>query len=360
MPFGITATLGLDGRGFKAGMKEAQGITTKWTAGLKGQIAAAFTAAAVVRATKDVVNFASKVDDFSKKMGISRTAVQEWMYALKLSGGEIEDLARSFKALGESRLDVLGKGDKEKQSIFEALGITKESLQNNPLETTMKQIARAFETMDFGAAEGGMISKILGKGGIELLATFKEGIDDAIEDLHEMGGVIEDEVVRNLDAAGDAADTLGTKLRVVAADALHPLLKLTRFLLDQFNDIRDSIAASYAGMQLATETGENWVEHTREIRAAMDADVATKRIKREERAAKRGEGREKRDPWVPPRDVKEAKAVDAGMTPSSDSLARIGGFVGGGGGTVNRLTSIERELKELNKQVKSGLVLKPE
>lgn len=358
MPFGITATLGLDGRGFKAGMKEAQGITNKWAGSLKGQIAAAFTAAAIVRATKDVVQFASKVDDFSKKLGISRTAVQEWMYALKLSGGEIEQLSQAFKALSISRLDAMTNPKGENASIFEALGITKEALANNPINELMKQIARSFETKDFGQAEGGMISKILGKGGIELLATFKEGIDDAMEDLREMGGIIEDDVVRNLDQAGDAVDTLGTKFKALMANALGPVVKALKWIYEQYTDITNRIASMYYGMKLSQETGERWTEHSTEILRSLEKDEQTKTAQRAERARKRGEGRDKQEPWVPPRDVKEIKAVEMGITPSSDSLSRIGGFVGGGGGTVNRLMAIEKELQKLNKQVQTGIVLK--
>lgn len=361
--FTIMANLRLDGRGFHAGIREADRAVGRFASGLKAQLASVFTAAFITNAVKNVISFGSEISDMSKKLNISKREVQEWNFAMKQAGLDIGSITAAFKALSVARDEVLvGKSD-EKASIFEALGISKDQLRGNAINTTMRQVAEAFRTMNFGAAEGDMISSILGKSGLEMLSVFKDGIEEQIALFNQMGGAIEDNVVDQLDAAGDAMDRLTIKLK----NEFAPIVTGTANVFVKIHDAIDGVIKRGVFFTKAfvdvTRRGGDPMEVYSDFEKLMGADARIAERHAMDAAGmramaehKKGAGRIPKE-WLPPPKEEKAHRTKK-IEQATDALARIGGFIGGTGSTANRLVAIEKELQKVNRHLADGLFLR--
>src|SRR5688572_4197972 len=103
----LMAVLGLDGRGFKAGLKEAESGAGKFARGLKSQIAGAFSAAAFTAYAKNVTEAVTRIKDLSEQYRMTTTEVQQTDAALKRQGLQFEDLAGSLNKLAAARREAV-------------------------------------------------------------------------------------------------------------------------------------------------------------------------------------------------------------------------------------------------------------
>ena len=221
----LLARLGLDGRMFKSGIRDAKKEVQDFGKDLKRYVAGAFTAAAMIEASRRTVQFGGAIADLNKRTGASKKALQEQLYAAEQNGAGLEDLTHAYKDLAASRVEALG-GDITKKSIFEQLGFSEDEIANLPIEQMMSRIGESIQKNDFGIGESPLIEKILGRGGVKLIATFKDGMGDLAAEANRVGAVLDDEVIDSLDRIGDTLDQLKAQLRGPVAQAVSYIAQL--------------------------------------------------------------------------------------------------------------------------------------
>jgi len=237
----ILARLGLDSSGFQAGVKQAEsaakGLGKSISSELKGQLARAFSVAAVVTAGKAVLNYAGQITDLSDRLGISTDELQRMDYAARLSGTNLETMTGFLEKLSVAREEAL-EGNEKMVESFARLGVSMDDLKNRRLDELIKIIGR---TVQAGNAQSLLpaLRDVGGKSAGALIPTFKAGLEETGAD----APIISAEDIAAIDEADHKLSVLAMTLRSALAPAIV-------FLSEMADDA--IFAIRILGSQLAT------------------------------------------------------------------------------------------------------------
>lgn len=206
--------------------------------GMAGQFAAGFGIAAMggqlIRTAREVFHFADRIQDLSDRMGVSAETAQEFEYAAQKTGTSLEVVGQSFKALTVAQGQAQA-GSKEYNEAFKLLGISADDLKSKGTEQLFNQLAASIGKGPQGAQQLTAALKLLGRSSEQLLPAFRAGFADLAANAREAGAVIDEEVIRQLDAAADNSQLLGKQLKAALAPALAAL---SEWAGELFNKLR--------------------------------------------------------------------------------------------------------------------------
>lgn len=200
----LIAQLGLDKTGFDAGMAAAGKQVNQFGAGLKSQLAGAFSAAAVTAFVKSIIDTGSEIKDLSDRLGVSAKDVQEFGMAAKLGGQDADVFARSLEKI---RL-ASSKGGGQ-LGIF---GVTPEQMAAGV--PALRQLAIALESFSGDPSQTSALADVFGS----------KGMGQTINMLRELKGAgsgtlfFSDEDVENADRFGDAMTKVWNNIKVFATN----------------------------------------------------------------------------------------------------------------------------------------------
>lgn len=200
-----------DAAGQSAGSKFSNALGTAAKVGVTavGAIGAGVAAvsASFMSSAGDVASYGDSIDKMSQKMGISRTAYQEWDAILQHSGADIGVLNSSMKTLSVQA---------EKGSdAFEKLGISEKDLQTMSKEDLFSAVITGLQGMEDGTERTYLASQLLGGGAKQLgalLNTSAEDTEAMRQRVHELGGVMSDEAVLASAAYQDSLQDMNTAI----------------------------------------------------------------------------------------------------------------------------------------------------
>lgn len=189
----------------------AKGLKTT-TAVIAGAMAAATGAAvattkAFVDSAKAVASYGDNIDKMSQKMGISATAYQEWDFIMQHCGASIESLKPSMKTLANAAVSG--------SEAFEALGISQEQIASMSQEELFGATISALQNVEDETTRTALASKLLGRGATELGALFNMSASETEalrSQVHELGGVMSDEAVKDSAKFTDEMQNMSTAL----------------------------------------------------------------------------------------------------------------------------------------------------
>lgn len=203
----------------KAGDESGKTYGNKFANALKGTgaaIAGALTAVtgavvasgkAFIDSANDVAEYGDTVDKMSQKMGISATAYQEWDFIMQHAGASIESLKGSMKTLATAA--------ESNNEAFEILGITQEQIASMSQEELFGATISALQNVGDETERTYLASKLLGRGATELGALFNMSAEETEalrSQVHELGGVMSDDAVKDAAAYKDAMQNMSTSL----------------------------------------------------------------------------------------------------------------------------------------------------
>ncbi len=201
----LIAILGMDINPFNKGVDAAQGKARSAGKGIEsafgglGKSLAGFaTVGALTAGIHSVVEYGSKINDLSLRLGISTDAVQQWDFALKQNGSSIDSAVGFFEKLGVNRQKALA-GNDEAIASFAKLGVTLDDLKNKRLEDVAAVIAKAFETGDPQKLVSAL-REVGGRGAGEMITAFRDGLAGALKE----APLISPEDIAAIDEVGDA------------------------------------------------------------------------------------------------------------------------------------------------------------
>ena len=261
-----TEPLTLDNSDFNESLSESESLTGGFEDSMStsfGNVAAALktagivgSLAAIVGSLKQVIDMTAEtadgIDKGAKRMGMSRTAYQEWDHALKQSGAGISDLKKGLLnfqkvqdatdpknwKLPEEEMMRFGKTTSEvSDDVMEALNelnmmddVTsgKFGSAEDMMEEALYRIA---DMSGDPNAQGILVRKLFGKGGdalLPMLADGREAVEDLVDEAGDLGLIMSDEEIDNAVAYGDAVENLNAELDAIkqtfVADII-PVLK---------------------------------------------------------------------------------------------------------------------------------------
>lgn len=101
--------------------------------------------AAIVKLTKNSLNYSKSVVDGAKKMGMSTEAYQKWLTAAKSVGASQDDLNEGMENLNQLLTDA-SNGSAEAIVALSKLGLSYDDLKDKSPEEQMKAVIEAFAT----------------------------------------------------------------------------------------------------------------------------------------------------------------------------------------------------------------------
>lgn len=197
--------------GGKFGDKFASAIKGAGTA-IAGAMAAATGAAvatgkAFLDSANDVAAYGDQVDKMSQKMGISATAYQEWDFVMQHAGASIDSLKSSMKTLATAA--------QTDSAAFEALGISQEQIASMSQEDLFAATISALQNVSSETERTYLAGQLLGKGATELGGLFNMSAEETEalkQQVHDLGGVMSDEAVKDAAAYQDAMQNMNVAL----------------------------------------------------------------------------------------------------------------------------------------------------
>lgn len=202
---------------FAGALKTAAGVIAgAMAAATAGAVA---TGKAFIDATNDVATYGDEVDKMSQKMGISATAYQEWDFVMQHAGASIESLKGSMKTLANAAVNG--------SEAFDALGISQEQIASMSQEELFGSTISALQNVEDETTRTALASQVLGKGATELGALFNmsaEETDALKQQVHDLGGVMSDDAVKDAAAYVDAMTDMKTSLKGLKTSMMSQFL----------------------------------------------------------------------------------------------------------------------------------------
>lgn len=232
-----------DNTGFDKSIDKSEGKVTKF-GGVADKIFAGVTVAAIAASIKKLGDLAiatstalDRVDKMSQKIGISRTAFQEWDFILSQSGASVDGLQMGVKTLSNAAAEAKD-GVAEYKDEFDKLGVSVTDVDGKmkDQETLFNEVFIALSDMENQTERTAIANRLLGRSATELSPAFNAG-GDAIEEMrtqaHELGLVMGDELVDQGVVLTDNIDKLKRAFAGWKNQAIEPILGVMVTLSDK-------------------------------------------------------------------------------------------------------------------------------
>lgn len=193
----------------------AKGVEAAW-----GAMSAAMGVLALGAISKEFLDMAGNVADLSARLNVSTDTVQEWQATFGKSGVEIDTVAKASEQLSLK----LNGGDKSAVAALQAMGLSVEELQKMKPEDRFIKVADAVGQLQNQDDKIAASKGLFGKGGLELLAALDGHLGETIQQVREMGLVIDGETIQAADKFGDQLGFMGQQLMGILASVIGPLL----------------------------------------------------------------------------------------------------------------------------------------
>jgi hypothetical protein len=283
---------------FQSKMQKAWGIASTYTSKISGsfkkvssfiggeasqinsfqaKIAGLAGAAGLVALTKSAFDTAGALNDLSTNTGLSTGFIQEMRYAAKLAGIEQEELNASFLKFSRN-IGEAASGNKAFLDQFKQIGVSVRDANGN-LKSNQElflEVSQAIKESGSEAERNAISMSLFGKAGGKFGVLFSEGaagIEKMRKNAQELGIVIDAELIKKADDAGDAFDTLNT---VLTAKVNTTLLKLAPTIVSVSIKLLDLVGIAGAGFQgtLFEDTDAERIEAIKERLTELNAEIA--------------------------------------------------------------------------------------
>lgn len=324
----IKAKATMDNRQFKTGVAQMNQGVNRFANGqikqMAGLIGGAFAVGAIINFTKEMFSAADAIDNSSKQMNIGVEALQALRRETELTAGSADKMDGTLRKLTKSMANAVA-GESEQVDGFNDLGISIESLKGMSVDKAFEKIAQKVSGAGLTSKEASGASKILGRNYVELNSVMRKVADIGLQ------GLIDQMIETNQIMSKDS---------IVAADAMEE--SFNRSVRSMTNTMREWAMDSIASIQrVAAAAGELAGDGItgKDIMGAVINPVgaASKFVGRVAGGGNRAE-------MANPLEVRQNQSDlggSGGLVPdavkstriapvkASDSIAKIGGILGG-------------------------------
>ena len=194
-------------------------------------VGVAFSATVIVGQLRRVMEHFDRVNDLAIRFGTSAESIQRVGEAARLSGSDIDMVARAMTKAGIAATEAVTKGG-EAADTFRRAGINAGEFERLSLDQKLLAIAQAFKAANGDASKQNEILKLIGMRAADLipLITNIDGLKAAIND----ASVVSDEAVRKISDANDRLEKLGFQMQ---ANVFAPAIIGATDLLARIKDI---------------------------------------------------------------------------------------------------------------------------
>lgn len=231
-----------------AGEEAGRSMGDKLASALKTALIAAGIGAIIKQAVgsvNELADYGDNIDKMSQKMGMSAQAYQEWDAVMQHSGTSMEAMKSSMKTLANAA--------ENNSAAFEELGITQEELASLNQEQLFERTISALQNVEDTTQRTYLAGKTLGRGATELGALLNTSAEDTQkmrDRVHELGGVMSDEAVKDAAAYKDSLQDMQTAISGFGRGIVQEFLPSFTQVMDGVAEIFSGDAGSGVGMIL--------------------------------------------------------------------------------------------------------------
>ena len=253
MALNLIAKLGLDGKGFQAGLAKANRDTRNFAGGIKRQFVGMFGVAAIGVAIKRATDYADEINNLSRRLGVSSKALQEFNYAANLSGSDLKTVATSLQRVQEAQ-ERLKNGNKQAEESFKRLGFSfDQALQVNPAEV-FRRAGEQFANQSLSPENFGDIRTLFGaEAGPRNIRILTEDLESMAQAAVASGAVLSDEQIQT---AANLKDTIAVLKMQFLGPFGAALGTLGNIIIEATAHFRALLVAIQSGVMAFQERGK--------------------------------------------------------------------------------------------------------
>ena len=214
----------------------------------------ALSAAALVSSIKRVTASMDDIGKTADQIGITTDALQELRTVAESSGVTQEELDKSIEKLGKGLAEA-AMGIGTAKYALEALNLSADDLMALGLEDALGAIADEVNKIEDPMQKTALATQLFGRSGAPMLNLLREGADGMAEmrkEARELGVVIDEDLIRNAEAAQDQLDLMS---RVIGAQLSSALINLAPLLVSAATGIADITRMASAFFRTSTSGG---------------------------------------------------------------------------------------------------------
>jgi phage-related protein len=178
----------------------------------------------------------SRINDLSEKIGITKTAFQEWDFVANQVGANVEGLQMSVKTLSKAAYEA-SQGVETYSDSFNELGVSVTNADGSlkDQETLLNETIAALAGVEDKTKRTAIASELLGRSATDLAPILNMGAEE-LEGMktkaHELGIVLSDEAIDAGDNFGDTLDALKASVGAVGTQIGVSFMPLLQSLMD--------------------------------------------------------------------------------------------------------------------------------
>ena len=262
---------GADAESGKFGETLKNGVVAgaKMAATAVAAVGTAATAAVtgVVKMASDTAQLGDEIDKQSQKLGLSAEAYQEWEFIMEHSGSDIDKMSTSMKKLAEAATEP----SDAVTAAFQKIGMSMDEVAGMSQEELFSATITALQGMESSSERTAIANDLLGKSAMDLGALLNTSAADTEamrQQVHELGGVMSDDAVKNSAAFQDSLQNLTVSFdgikNGIASDFLPSLTNMMDGITGVLTGSDEGVTAFMEGLQEFTATVGDTVDNLRD------------------------------------------------------------------------------------------------
>lgn len=221
----------------------------------------------VVKMASDTAQLGDEIDKNSQKLGMSAEAYQEWAFIMEHSGSDIDKMSTSMKKLAEAATDP----SDAVTAAFQKIGMSMDEVAGMSQEELFSATITALQGMESSTERTAIANDLLGKSAMDLGALLNTSAADTEamrQQVHELGGVMSDDAVKNSAAFQDSLQNLTVSFdgikNGIASDFLPSLTNMMDGITGVLTGADEGVTTFMEGLQEFTATVGDTVDNLRE------------------------------------------------------------------------------------------------
>jgi len=269
---------------------------------IAGAVGIAFSIDAVVGFVGSVFDAASAVKDLGNQWGFTTDAVQKWKGAARDSGVTTEALGKSVQHVTAE----LEKSDVQYDALLKNIGLSGEALRKMKMEDAYKEVLKALEAVKDETLQYDLALGLLGPSAKQVIGGIRDGIVEATD----AQKVMSEETIKRLAAAEDAWGQFKDNVIIFSGDMLAGVMKNSQALFSSWgnfftimakglkaqftggNDVQQYVDSLNAAGQAATSLGNALApvaSHGEDVNRTIKTTAQiTEELRKKEEARKKG------------------------------------------------------------------------
>jgi len=239
----VRADTKLSSQGFQAGLTKMQGSVQRFgqnVAQVRNILAGAFVTRMLVNYARKAIDLGSQLSDMAFQANVTTDQLQALSMAARDAGASDEQLTNALIRLRDAQGRVIQE-DARMIEMFDSLGISQERVRKANTAELMEDIAKALRNAGRDSEQFSAMLQILGMRNAPkleeaLIRLGRDGLDPLIEQTKELGQLMGEDLIADLDAASDALGRFERRATVQMGGALNNMMILADTLKLMWRD----------------------------------------------------------------------------------------------------------------------------